>query len=236
MRRLALLLALAAVPAAAQVRPQSVEGNPHLQNIDYDPGQIVQLFGAPGFEMMVELSPDEQVQNVALGDSGAWQVSVNKEGDRLFIKPTQPGAATNMTVVTSVRVYSFDLTSLEGPSGDMPYTVQFRYPAPKSLVSNDGYVDVSAATRRLSRYNVSGDRLLWPSSVTNDGEHTYVAWPKSAPIPAVYASDALGNDVLVNGMMDANDVYVIDGVPQKLTFRIDNSSARVVRVESRKKR
>jgi len=231
-----LVFLVAAAPALAQVQPQPTGGDPHLQTIDYDAGQIVQLRGAPGYEMMVELSPDEHVQNVAVGDNAAWQVSVNKDGDRLFIKPVQPDVATNMTVVTSGRVYSFDLVSLDGPTTDTPYTVQFRYPPPKVELADDGYVDVSAVVRRISRYKVTGNRLLWPSSVTNDGRRTYVSWPRTAPIPAVYADDQAGNEMLVNGMMGTDDVYVIDGVPEKLTFRIDRSVAYAVRVNPRKKR
>ena len=231
-----LLGLIVAAPILAQVQPQATGGDPHLQQVDYDAGEIVQLRGAPGYQLMVELSPDEQVQNVAVGDAGAWQVSVNKEADRLFIKPIQPGVATNMTIVTSVRIYSFDLMSMDGPTADMPYTVQFRYPPPKPALADGQYVDVSAVTRRLSRYKVTGDRLLWPSSVTNDGQHTYISWPRTAPIPAVYALDALGNESLVNGMMGPDDVYVIDGAPQELTFRIDRSVAHAVRIYPKKKR
>jgi type IV secretion system protein VirB9 len=235
--RLALLLVLAAAPAMAQVQPQPAAANPHLQAIDYDSDEIVQLRGAPGYQMMVELSPDEQVQSVALGDSSAWQVSVSKEGDRLFLKPAQPDISTNMTVVTSVRVYNFELASLSGPSPDMPYTVQFRYPAPKVREAADAqYVDVAAATRRISRYKVSGDRRLCPSGMTNDGQHTFIVWPATAAIPAVYAVDARGHDTLVNGMMGTDDVYVIDGVPDRLRFRIDDNVAYAVRIAPRKGR
>jgi len=228
---------LGASPSLAQVQPQPAGGDPHLQAVDYDAGAIVQLKGAPGYQMMVELSPDEQIKSVALGDSSAWQVSVNKEGDRLFLKPVQPDVSTNMTVVTSVRVYNFDLASLSAPSPDMPYTVAFRYPAPKVLApAADGYVDVASATRRISRYKVSGNRLLWPSAMTSDGQHTFIDWPKNAPIPAVYSVDGKGEDVLVNGMMGTDDVYVVDGVPDRLMFRIDDSVAYAVRMLPKRKR
>jgi type IV secretion system protein VirB9 len=224
------------VPAAAQVQPIPGPGDPHLQTVDYAPGQIVRLQGAPGYQLMVELSPDEQVQNVALGDAAAWLVSVNKQGDRLFLKPTQADAATNMTVVTSVRVYSFDLAALPFPSPQTPYAVQFRYPAGKARAGTSEYVDVSPATRRLSRYKVGGDRRLWPSTVTNDGQHTFIAWPRNADIPAVYAPDQAGKEALVNGMMGTDDVYVVDGVPQQLTFRIDGRVAWALRLNPRKAR
>lgn len=233
---LAIAIILLASPLAAQVRPQPSGGDPHLQTIDYSDGQIVQLVGAPGYQMMIELSPDEQVRNVALGDGGAWQVSLSKEGNRLFIKPVQADGATNMTVVTSVRVYAFDLLAAGGPSLDLPYTVQFRYPSRLVVATDTGYVDVAAAKRRLSRYKLTGDRQLRPASISNDGQHTYVNWPRGAAIPAVYAIDQSGNEMLANGMMGTNDVYVIDGVPERLTFRIDDNAARAERIAPRRTR
>jgi type IV secretion system protein VirB9 len=237
MRRISLVVvALVAAPLSAQVQPHGGNGDPHLQVVDYADGQIVQLRGAPGYQLMVELSPDEQIQNVALGDSGAWQVSINKEGDRLFLRPTTRDGTTNMTVVTSVRTYAFDLLAMSGPSLDTPYTVQFRYPAPKPLQMDARYVDVTAISRRLSRYRVSGDRELRPSSVSDDGQHTFISWPRNAPIPAVYAPDRGGHEILLNGMMGSDDVYVVDGAPQKLIFRIDGQVARADRVNLRKAR
>jgi len=230
MKRLLLLLCALAVPATAQVRPQPGAGDPHLQSVDYNPGQIVQLYGAPGYEMTVELSPDEQVQNVAVGDSSAWQVSVDHGGDHLFLKPTDANAGTNMTVITDVRIYNFDLHALPQPASDMPYTVQFHYPAPAAQSS--AYVDVSRLRRSLSHYKVSGDKVLRPDSVSDDGEHTYISWSREKPIPAVYTVGDSGQETLANGAM-RDDVYVVDGVPGRLDFRIDDRTARAVRLPPR---
>lgn len=234
------LIALAAFgigsPCIAQVSPMAGGGDLHLQSIDYDAGQIVQLRGALGYQLMIELSPDEEVQNVALGDSGAWQVSVSKAGDRLFLKPTLSDIATNMTVVTSVRTYNFDLFASASPGPDTPYTVRFSYPEPKLTQSNGEFVDVSAASRRLSKYKISGDRLIRPASVSDDGTKTYVSWPRGAAIPAVYAPDRLGRETLVNGMMGVDDVFVIDGAPRRLIFRMDDEVARAERIRDKKRR
>jgi type IV secretion system protein VirB9 len=223
-----------AAPAAAQVQPYPGNGDPHLQRVDYNSGQIVQLKSAPGYQLMVELSPDEEVRSVALGDSGSWTVSASKDGDRLFLKPTQASGDTNMTVVTSVRVYNFELQALSQASPDMPYTIEFQYPAPRARPADGEYVDVSAAARRLSKYRISGDRQLRPRSVSDDGQHTFISWSRDAPIPAVYAVDRSGAEVLVNGMMGTDDVYVVDGAPQVLTFRIDSKMASARRIASRK--
>lgn len=224
-----------ASPAAGQVSPRAETGNSHLQVVEYESSQVIQLRGVLGYQIMVELSPDEQVQTVALGDGSAWQVSVSKGGDRLFLKPSQPGASTNLTVVTSVRVYNFELEAFSGPSEDIPYAVRFNYPLSKPPAP-DEYVDVSAASRRLSKYRISGDQNLRPSSVTDDGSRTFIVWPRSLALPAVYGLDRLGRESLLNGMMSNDDVYVVDGVPYRLLFRIDGRVARAERTNPRKDR
>jgi type IV secretion system protein VirB9 len=231
----ALVLSLVGSRVLAQVQPHPWGGDPRLQVVDYSEGQVVQLRGAPGYQLMVELSPDEQIRNVAIGDSTSWQVSANKDGDRLFLKPSEADRPTNMTVVTSVRTYTFDLSASLG-AAEAPYVVQFRYPAAAPSPQEAGYVDVAAASRRLSHYRISGDRLLRPTSVSDDGQHTYISWPRNAPIPAVYAPDRTGNEMLLNGMMGTDDVYVVDGAPQQLIFRIDKNVARADRINPRKSR
>ncbi len=216
------------------MQPMPGAGDPRLQSVDYEAGRVVQLRGAPGFQLMVELSPDEQVQNVAIGDAAAWQVSVNRNGDRLFLKPALADVSTNMTVITSVRTYNFDLYALSTPAPDMPYTVQFHYPPPSAAPQGAQFVDVSAASRRLSRYRISGDQEIRPAAVTDDGQRTFIRWPVGSPIPAVYAPDRSGKEALVNGMMGTDDIFVVDGAPQKLIFRMDHNVARADRINARK--
>jgi type IV secretion system protein VirB9 len=227
-------MALAA-PASGQVRPQPGDGDSHLQSVAYDANRIVELEAAPGYQLTVELSPDEQVQNVSVGDGAAWQVSVNHAGDHLFIKPNAP-VPTNMTVITTVRVYNFDLTPVREPMPDTPYTVRFTYPDITAAVPPDEqYVDVSPLRRAQSRYRISGDRALRPDSVSNDGTHTYINWSRDKPIPAVYAISSTGEEMLTNGGM-RDDLYVVDGVPGELVFRIDDRTASAVRLPPKKKR
>lgn len=223
---LALALALlAAAPATAQVRPQPGDGDRRLQSVDYAPDQVVTLEVAPGYQLTVELAPDEQIENVAVGDSAAWQVTANRRGDRLFIKPLQSGVMTNMTVITNARVYAMDLMPLSGPSTEMAYTVRYRYPE----VGEDPAADDGAEMVLAGRYRLSGARRLRPSRIGDDGRQTFIEWPADRPLPAVYGIGADGQETLVNGMM-RDDVFVIDSVVQRLVFRIDRDVAHARRV------
>lgn len=223
-------LALIAAPLAAQVRPQPMPGgDPRVQVVDYDEDQVVQLQAVPGYQVTVEFGPDEQIESVAVGDSAAWQVTPNRRGDHLFVKPLQAGSSTNMTVVTSVRVYLFELIPSFGASSDMAFRVRFSYPDAGSAEVTQ---QAEAEQIQQGRYRLSGTRALRPSRISDDGRYTYIEWPRDRGIPAVYALDAQGREGLVNGMM-RDDVFVIDSVSERLIFRIDRATARATRVEQR---
>lgn len=192
--------------------------------VDFVPDQIIRVQSAPGYQLMIELAPDEQIENVALGDSGAWQITANKRGDRLFVKPIQAGVTTNMIVITDVRVYSFELEPLPGPQPDMAYAIRFRYPAP----SNGAPADATPA----GNYKLGGNRALRPRGMHDDGVHTYIEWPADQPLPAIYAVDGNGKESLVNGMM-RDGRMVIDSIQKRLVFRIDRQRATATRVARR---
>jgi type IV secretion system protein VirB9 len=219
-RSLLLALAFAAAPLAAQVRPVPGPGDPHLQFVDYAQDQVILLEAAPGYQIMLELSPDEQIQNVAVGDASAWQVSTNRSGNRLFVKSLTGGVSTNMTAITNVRTYSFELSPVTG-TGDLAYTIRFRYPQ----TTPEGPEALSEG-----RYRLDGRKALRPSEMSDDGVLTYIRWPRERSLPAVYAVSDTGKEMLVNGMMREDDVFVIDGVAQKLVFRVDKHVATATRL------
>jgi type IV secretion system protein VirB9 len=230
-RLLAALAALAAAPLAAQVLPQAGAGDPRIQSVAYDADRVFLLQGAPGYQITVEFGSDEQIENVAVGDSASWQVTPNRRGDYLFVKAVQPGVATNMTVVTTARTYFFELAPIYGPSPEMAYTVRFTYPGGQP----DSVADEAPSSEPAGRYRLSGARAIRPSRIADDGRHTYIEWPRDRTLPAVYALDSEGRESLVNGAM-RDDLFVIDSVVPKLVFRLDRSVARAERIAPGKRR
>lgn len=217
----AALLALAPAGLAAQVEPRPGSGDPRIQTVLYDANQVVRLQGTPGYQINVEFASDEQIENVAVGDSAAWQVTPNRRGDHLFVKPLIGGVTTNMTVVTTARVYLFELTPPAG--GELPFVVRFRYPSASAAT------DEAPPPPIEGRYRLGGARALRPSRIADDGIHTYIEWASEQSLPAVYAIDAGGRETLVNGGM-RDGLFVIDGVSPRLIFRIDRNVAHADRV------
>lgn len=194
--------------------------------INYVPDQVFRIEGEQGYQITLQLGADERIENVAVGDSTAWQVTANNRGDLLFIKPVRNGVSTNMTVATDVRIYLFELTPVSGRASDMPYMVKFSFPA------KSGQAVGAKPLEPAGHYRLGGARALRPSSITDDGERTYIEWPADSAMPAVFAIDGQGRETLVNGNM-RDGRYVIDSVLQKLVFRIDSATANAVRTAPR---
>jgi type IV secretion system protein VirB9 len=223
-----LILLGVATPAAAQLRPTPGTGDPRIQSVTYDPDQVVQLEVATGYQLTVEFAPDERIENVAVGDSGAWQVTPNKRGDRLFIKPVQGGVTTDMTVVTDARSYIFELSGGFG-GGAQAFTVRFEYPAPPEPTATPGQ-----AVNGPGRYKLSGAKAIQPDAISDDGLKTYIVWRAEQSLPAVFKIDHDGKETLADGAM-RDGRYVLDSVNNRLVFRLDKQNASAVRVPQMKR-
>jgi type IV secretion system protein VirB9 len=222
---LPLLLLGAAAPALAQIDPRPGGHDPRIQVIDYEQDQVFRIQAAQGYQVTLQLGPDERIENVAVGDAGAWQVAANARGDLLFVKPLREGVTTNLTVATDIRLYTFELAPLYNGAPNMAYMVRFNYPAESEEVEEPEQV----AAMGEGRYRLSGTRALRPAAISDDGTRTYIEWPEDAALPAVFTIDAQGREALVNGNM-RDGLYVIDSVLDRLLFRIDRSVARAVRI------
>jgi type IV secretion system protein VirB9 len=216
----AVALALA-VPAIAQT------GDSRIQSIAYRDDQVVRVRAAPGYQVTIELASDERIGNIALGDGAAWQVTANKAGNLLFVKPLQLNAPTNMTVVTDVRHYQFELVGVAEPGGDLPFAIRFRYPAGSGALGLPGG-DGAAVGPMLADYRLSGDRALYPAAISDDGTRTFIEWPADGPLPAVYRRDH-GTETLLNGNMRGR-FFVLDEVVSQLVFRLDRQRTRAERL------
>ena len=119
----AALLALALFSTAAPRRGRPAAEERPLRSRQGRPVQ-----GRLGYQSMIEFGEGEQIENVAVGDSAAWQVTPNKRANLLFLKPLIGKARTNMTVVTDQRTYLFDLSVAS--TGNTPlYNLRFTYGA-----------------------------------------------------------------------------------------------------------
>ncbi|MFA9199908.1 MAG: TrbG/VirB9 family P-type conjugative transfer protein [Cypionkella sp.] len=246
MIRAALALAVVAVPGAAQAQ------DARIVEKFYDPGAIVRIEGKTKVQATIEFAEDEHIENVAIGDSEAWQVTPNKRANLLFVKPLAPNASTNMTVVTDRRTYLFDLVA--APGARPLYVLRFTYPDepkaepqlaaaaptgdeiaaasdPRAVIEGSpqgktwrGALDPAALN---FAWTGRGERKLLPARTYDDGTATFLAWPAGSPVPAILIKDAAGTEGPVNFTV-RGDVIVVEGVPREIVLRAGKAAATLI--------
>jgi type IV secretion system protein VirB9 len=231
----ALAFALLATPAFAAA-------DPRLQSVHYEVDKVVKVQGRLGYQSMIEFAPGESIENVAVGDSSAWQVTPNKRANLLFLKPLFAKAKTNMTVVTDQRTYLFDLSV--ATAGTTPlYNLRFTYGAPPADPSAKplrriAYPTLLASGTPTSPPAVSqpklntdwkrkGDKEIIPAHYYDDGHSLYLQWNAGAPMPALFERDEDGREGLLNYRQQGAFI-VVDGVPNTLVMRLGKETALLI--------
>jgi type IV secretion system protein VirB9 len=94
----------------------------------YHPSDVYLVTISPGFQTSIEFETGEQIQTISIGDSFSWLL--NPVGNRLFIKPLENNVRTNMTIITNLRTYQFDILSSSEKEylTDVAYVIRFYYP------------------------------------------------------------------------------------------------------------
>ncbi len=232
--------ALPAIALAMLFSAPAHAGDPRLVEHMYDPSEVVLIEGRTNVQATIAFGEDELIENVAIGNSADWQVTPNKRANLLFVKPLEPRAATNMTVVTNKHTYLFDLVAK--PQAEALYVLRFTYPEEPEeetavqMAQRASGLEMAAATDPYAvtdptlinrEWKGSGDEKLLPSDAYDDGEATFLSWDADKAIPAILIKNKEGIEGPVNFAVRGETV-VIDGVPREIILRAGDEVALLV--------
>ena len=117
---IAMLPLLFSTPLFAQDRPSWAEDYSGIRDVKLTDRKIVLLSTKLRYTTMIVLPDDEQIVKKTCGDAEFWQIET--ERNLVFVKPSKPGAETNLNLLTtSGAVYSFLLK--EGTKGTPDFRV-----------------------------------------------------------------------------------------------------------------
>ena len=218
MRPLAPLIAVALACACAGLPSPLMASDPHIHTVFYQPDTVIELRGAVGWQIMIEFGPDERIENVSIGDATAWQVVPNKRARMLFLKPLNAKGSTNMTVVTTVRHYTFSL-SVAPRGAATPWVLRFEYPpVPVAIVTEAPPPPAPPPVHLDFGYALAGDPELMPTRVWDDGRQTYFEFAEEAVMPAIFAGGPKSGESLVNVTVRGR-VAVVQQRAKRFTLR-----------------
>ena len=207
-----LLIASLSSPVLAAEKPKESPADPRIKSVVYRERDVVTIKGHYGYSTTIEFADNEVVETASIGDSVAWQViKPESRANMLFIKPLEANANTNMTVVTNLRIYSFELSADKAPSRqdkNLAFRIRFTYPNVDAQglagIGGDGSSSAGLLTQGKNPdewnfdYSFSGSRSLRPLRAFDDGKFTYLQFSKRETTPAIFLVDEKGNESLVN--------------------------------------
>lgn len=119
-------LSFISVAALAQT---PITTDSRIRTLVYNPNEVYELKFYYNYQSFIEFSEDEEIEMISIGEAFAWRLT--PAGKRLFIRPLEIAAHTNMTIITNKRTYHFDIRSDEfngKADEDLVYTIRFFYP------------------------------------------------------------------------------------------------------------
>lgn len=210
-----LLLLLCLLPINyALAEKEAIPGrvDPRIKTVTYNERDVVVLHGHYGYSTHVIFADDEEIVHLSPGDSLAWQI-VPKQ-NHLFLKPMENDADTNLSVLTNLRQYNFELRANEASSSSdtsLSFVIKFYYPQDElrramavaheqTQLRNTEVMPGRdfAADKMNFDYSMRGSDEVAPTRVFDDGEFTYFQFPNEIDTPAIFLVDKDKKEAIIN--------------------------------------
>jgi type IV secretion system protein VirB9 len=217
---LVLLFTLVNFNAYATSKPRPMGGDSRIKIISYTPNTVFQYVGHYEYQSIIEFGQDETIQTITMGTPSPWQLI--PAGNRIFLKPIDDDASTNMTVITDKRMYFFEMSATEATSitdSNLSFIMKFVYPeqyqAQAAAIQQPNTTsgpDLSHPELFNFNYSISGPgKEIEPLQVFDDAE-----------IPAIFKVNSDGTEALVNFRFQGG-FAIVEMVTGRYTLRHGSS-------------
>ena len=211
----------------AEDTAQSFVTDNRVKTFTYSENQVYKLVAYYGYQTDVQLGSDEELKTISAGDSAGFQITPADGGHHIFIKPMARGARTNLSVITSKRIYVFDLSARSVVDTDsITYFVRFQYPQAGWRGANRAHPGKSPAELHFD-YAISGTKALQPVRVFDDGQFTFFQFDEERDLPAIFVVGGDGKESLINYRMEDGYV-VVERIGDFYTLRSGKQTATVI--------
>ena len=169
-----------------------IASDARIKTFVYNENEVFKVIIHYGYQTTLEFADGESIKTISIGNNYAWQLT--PLGRRLFIKPLEENIVTNMTVLTNLRAYHFEVQSKalsRTIDEELAYVVRFYYPKDDldqySAMIGD---NLSSAQSAISKgpvesfnfdYMLSGNKEISPLQVFDNGVNTFFKFTSNPP-------------------------------------------------------
>jgi len=189
--------------------PRLINSETKFRSYIYNPSEVYGYIGHYYYQGYIEFGKDESIKTITIGNSNAWFVKQLR--NRLFLKPVEDNADTNLTVITNKKVYQFQLMAKDAKDNNdenLVFSVKFIYPE----VENKNIIQFGDSSKIISQepdledldkynfdYDITGVPTISPIKMFDDGKFTYLQFSENSAVPAILAVDpTTGFESMVN--------------------------------------
>jgi len=189
-----------------------------VTTLEYRKGEVYAINARFGQQTLVRFHEDEVFRYIGSGKSAGWEILPNDH--QLTVQPISHNADTNLHITTQdrvtgeIRYYTFELNALSADSNEIgTWSIEFKNTKDRSLPYYSASVtppailktvQVPDTTLRIElatmdfNYGYSGDDVLTPVRVFDDGKFTYFEFPESMAIPIILTLEGGEQRLIVN--------------------------------------
>jgi len=228
---IALLFTFLNVSAGA-VNPVATDSR--IRTFVYGENEVFNVLTSYGYQSSIELAEGEKIVTLSIGNPVAFKITPS--GNRLFIKTMQNDSVTNMTVITNMRTYYFELSSKIEEGQDLVYVMRFYYPEDdfdkvkfdNGAIKSVAIDDIGSSTPLASKpslddnmnynYSMTGPESVSPLKIFDDGHATYFKFPGDVS-PTIFGVAPDGKELPVPAKR-SGEYIVVDGVTARISLRL----------------
>ena len=213
-----------------------------VKTLVYNPNSVFDLKVHHKYQSYIQLSKNEIIKRIAIGDGASWRIV--PAGNKIFIRPLESNARTNLIIDTNKFSYTFDLIALESIKiKDMTYIVRFYYPDDNDFFEKDTSVElledkIISSKYKLSKnkgekvnhnYSFHGHEELKPIDVFDNGKLTFFKFADLTPKIFIVKKD--GSEYSTE-MISYEDFIVINGVYEEISLRYQDKKLTIIKGKS----
>jgi type IV secretion system protein VirB9 len=223
-----LLSQVCSVQAAKPIATDS-----RIKTFVYSENEVFRVVVHYGYQTSIEFAEGEEIQTISIGNNYAWQLT--PVGRRLFIRPLEDNILTNMTIITNMRTYQFEVQSrLMSYTVDeeLVYVVRFFYPdnnldqikpVLKDVVEADSIPVVKPYN---FDYTLDGPVDVAPIRVFDDGINTFFKFPNKVKQPESI-SVRKGYDFAPMNIRKKNEYFIVNTVDSEFEIKVSGKKVLV---------
>ena len=201
--------------------------------ITYKPNAVYRLTIPYDTSTYMEFESGEVVSSYSFNNQRqiAWDIATVQ--NRMYIRPIESDADTQVTVMTNRRVYFFELFAKEPEAKDIfadkdfVFYTKFNYPSSEDAEGIKKYA--TSALPNLDKpesynfnYTMTGEETIFPTKIFDDGRFTYFEFKEVGGImPAIFTVDSTQHEALANYRIVGSYV-AIESINARFTLRYGN--------------